>query len=229
MKANTLTFSPFRYIKPSLKTTCYTLFILLLPQFIMLGVTKTYSALILLACSVSASLLAQAIFTFLSKTKKLIQFECAFVEGLLIGMCIPSNYSYISAFFIIFWGILICKHLFGEFSNAWANPISLIVVFLFLLGKPYFNEVLTKSDFLTPHNLLAQLIISNDFNLFSIETDFFSEFFIRNFNTQFPEGYISLFWDSQSLIPAFRFNLLTIIASLFLFSFDVIDWVIPVC
>ncbi|MGL4986638.1 MAG: RnfABCDGE type electron transport complex subunit D [Treponemataceae bacterium] len=228
-RRNPLTFSPFRFIKPSLKTTCYVLILVLSPQFFMLGITKSYSALILLLCSVCATFLAQSLFSLLSKKKLLIHFECALVEGLLIGMCIPSNYSYLSAFFIIFFGMLISKHLFGEFANAWVNPISIVIIFLFLLGKPFFDEIITKNNFLVPHNLLAQLIVSNAFELFPIETNFFNEFFLTYFDTEFPEGYISLLWDSQSLIPAYRFNLLTIIASLFLFSFDIIDWVIPVC
>ena len=42
-----------------------------------------------------------------------------------------------------------------------------------------------------------------------------------------PEGYVSLFWDTNSLIPAFRFNLLTIIATIVLISYGGIKWIIP--
>ena len=43
-----------------------------------------------------------------------------------------------------------------------------------------------------------------------------------------PEGYVSIFWDTGALIPAFRFNLLTIIATMVLISYGGIKWIIPV-
>ena len=43
-----------------------------------------------------------------------------------------------------------------------------------------------------------------------------------------PDGYVSLLWDNGSIIPAFRFNLITIVSSLVLVSFDFIEALIPV-
>ena len=42
-----------------------------------------------------------------------------------------------------------------------------------------------------------------------------------------PEGYVTLFWDSGAIIPAFRFNFITIVSSLFFFAFDMMDILIP--
>ena len=39
--------------------------------------------------------------------------------------------------------------------------------------------------------------------------------------------YVSLFWDSHSTIPAFRFNLLTIVSSIVLLSTEVLSPIIP--
>ena len=47
------------------------------------------------------------------------------------------------------------------------------------------------------------------------------------FKITIPEGFISLFWDSHSIIPAFRFNLLTIISSIIIFSDNAFSLIIP--
>jgi electron transport complex protein RnfD len=36
-----------------------------------------------------------------------------------------------------------------------------------------------------------------------------------------------MFWDTQSVIPAFRFNLLTLFSSMFLISVGIINWIVP--
>ena len=42
-----------------------------------------------------------------------------------------------------------------------------------------------------------------------------------------PQGLISMIWDTHSVIPAFRFNLLTVIASIILFSDNSFSVLIP--
>ena len=36
-----------------------------------------------------------------------------------------------------------------------------------------------------------------------------------------------MFWDTQSMIPAFRFNILTLFSSMLLISVGIINWIVP--
>ncbi len=58
-------------------------------------------------------------------------------------------------------------------------------------------------------------------------TSFLNTTFFNPFGISVPEGYITLFWDSGSVIPAFRFNVFTIIASMILFLTKAIDYILP--
>jgi len=55
---------------------------------------------------------------------------------------------------------------------------------------------------------------------------FLNAYILNNLGVHLPEGYLSLFWDSSHDIPALRYNLLTIIASIILLSLKVYDYTI---
>ena len=58
-------------------------------------------------------------------------------------------------------------------------------------------------------------------------TLFLNDSIFSLFDVSIPNGYVSLFWDNHAAIPAFRFAFWTLLASLFLFSFDFINIEIP--
>jgi len=58
-------------------------------------------------------------------------------------------------------------------------------------------------------------------------TDFLNKSLLNRSGISLPEGYITLFWNSPSTIPAFRYNILTLVASIALLSLKIIDWIVP--
>ena len=58
-------------------------------------------------------------------------------------------------------------------------------------------------------------------------TDALNGSIFRLFKVSIPNGYVSLFWDNQSIIPAFRFNFITLVSSVILFAGNLIKCVIP--
>ena len=79
-------------------------------------------------------------------------------------------------------------------------------------------------------NIALLLIQNGTFPLNSFDvtvTNFLNRRLFSLFGVSIPEGYFSLLWDSHVSIPAFRFNLLTIISSIILLGTDVLNPIIP--
>jgi electron transport complex protein RnfD len=89
------------------------------------------------------------------------------------------------------------------------------------VGRRFFPQFMTTGEMLTQKNPSLYLIQNGFFPVYQFDssvTAFLNTHLFNHMNVSIPEGYISLLWDSHSIIPAFRFNLLTIIAGVFLFA-----------
>lgn len=220
---------PFVYTKPSLSFSALVTVVLLLPQLIMLAVTKSFSSLLIIAFTTPASLLSEYIY---SRIKKQFSFAPLFaaIQGIITGLLLPSAYSPIAAFFITLLTILLCKYAFGGFSHAWANPAVVTVIVAYMINSGAFpGYMLTAAD-LQSRNTALYLIQSGAIPLLSADssiTAFLNNHIFNLFGVVIPDGYVTLFWDFPSTIPAFRFNFITLISSIIMFSLDMIDFAIP--
>ncbi len=224
-----LTLSPFTYLRPSLNTISISLICVLLPQVLMLLITKSFRSVFLILISITASFLAELIYKKI--TRKTFYENSLFIfQGLVIGFFVPENYPPVVLFLLVFIILLIVKYYFGGEFNSWINPIAITIIILFLTGNSFFPEYLINASDIqsgTPALMAIQKgnisLISNDAKI----TSYLNTKILSHAGVELPDGYISMLWDTGSSIPAFRFNLLTIIASLFLVSFNIIGSIIP--
>ena len=96
----TVNLSPFINNKSTLRTCLYILGALI-PQLIMLFVTKSFSNICLIAVSILAVGLAQSYDIYRKKNYKLAP-VIILTQGIITGFFLPAGFSPLTAFFVIF-------------------------------------------------------------------------------------------------------------------------------
>ena len=196
----------------------------------MLYVTKTYSSLYILAASVAGSLLTEAVNVFLRKRR--FYGITSVLQGILIALLLPSDISFISVFFLTFFSSFAFNYAFGGYSHSWINPVAVTIVFAWIFDFKDFPPFLVTEELLMSHNPSLLLIQNGTFPLLPFDTsvtNFLNQNIFRFLGISIPDGYVSLFWDNCSVIPAFRFNFITLVSSAVLFAFDFISILMPAC
>ena len=225
-----ITLNPFCYVTYSLQTASIVMVFLLLLQVTLLLVTKSYHSLTLAGSAVAASLVAEVFFRLSHKEESGDTWSICIAQGLLTGLLLPSACSMYAAFFLTLFSFIFCKFVFGNFSSSWVNCSVLAVAMIYFLNSSYFPEAAVSLADLQSKNPSLYLIQSGTVPVLKVDsslTAFLNENAFSRFGSMIPEGYASFFWDNGSSIPAFRFNFLTIISSLILFSFGFADTTIP--
>ena len=220
--------SPFLYVSPSTKAVLSVMVCLLLPQLLLLALTRSYEALRVILSSTLASSLAEGIY-HLRRRSSTVTRLVALLQGLLVGFLLPSSYPPVALFIICLCSMLLGKYAFEGFAASWINPVALAVAAAYFIYAGPFPPYLVDLPLLR-ENAALSLIREGAFPLNPLDgrvTDFLNRNVFRRFGMEIPDGYVSLFWDSGSPIPAFRFNALNIAASLVLFSGDMIGMLVP--
>lgn len=148
------------------------------------------------------------------RTAIFMQFFASAVQGIIIGFLVPTSINLFSLFFLTLFVMLIAKWLFGGYSESPTNVCALSVVMLYLLSSESFS-ITSGSDI---HNL-ETLLNSGTFFVAPFDsaiTGFLNRVIFSHFDTALPSGYITLFWDGGSSIPAFRYNLLSLLSLIIL-------------
>lgn len=227
----TVTKRPFKYLVPSLHTKALVIFVFLLPQLVMLALSGSWSALIVILAAAAASVSSDCIrFIIQKKDITLFNIMYALIRGLLTGFFIPSSYPVPAVFVIVFFSVFLCGLFLDGFSDSWINPVAIAVSVCWILGMHIFPSWQISSELLLSRNPSLALIHNGAIPVLDIDpsiTSFLNRTVFSLFGVSIPEGYVSLFWDTQSLIPAFRFNLITLVTSIFFIAFDVIKPMIP--
>lgn len=221
--------SPFLYISSSTKTVLSVTICLLVPQLFMLFLTHSYASLFIILAAVLASLMAEALYHLKRKASS-VTMLVALLQGLLVGFLLPSSYPPAAVFVICLCAMLIGKYAFEGFAASWVNPVALAVAAAYFIYTCPFPPFAVDLSVLREKNATLSLIRNGVFSISSLDgtiTDFLNRNVFRHFGMEIPNGYVTLFWDSGSPIPAFRFNLLNLIASLILFSGDMVGFLIP--
>ncbi len=232
MKINTkLRFSPFVHISPALPNTIVIMIAAILPQLVFLGIYKDFKALIVIAMSVLASVCAEVADNFIQK-KMTVGSLVSILEGLIIGMFLPEVYPPVLVFFVVMCSLFVVKYCFGGLASNWANPTACTIIIAWFTGSLFFPDFQLSAEMLESANPASMLFSMDIIPLnekAGIVSNFLNSHILNHFGFVLPDGYTSLFWDTHALIPAFRFNLLTLGASLILASLSMIDLMIPVC
>lgn len=221
--------SPYCYsiasVYESSRMTC----ILFIPQILMLVLTGSYRSLYTLGVTLLAGLFAQMSDAFFRKEKFRLAWDSV-MQTLLIGFFVPEDYPLVWLFLIVLCALLIGKYSFGGFAQSWANPAALTLIVLYLFGSRFFPGFLADMEHLQSPNAVPLLIRDGSIPLNRFDsaiTSFMNEKMLVHAGITVPDGYISLLLDAGGPIPAFRFNLLTLIASIILFSSNMIEPLIP--
>lgn len=229
LQNKTVSLKPYVYEKPSISAVCIKIIILLSLQILMLLLTKSYMAFAVILCSTVGSLAASFIHYFFYKKKQFMSLS-SMVQGIIIGMLLPENYPLVTAFFISFATLLIFKYIFEESENFWINITGVSVMMAYFIGRNYFPDFLITKDLLQVKNPSVSLISNGVFPVYDFDvafTGYLNSTLFSGLKVTLPQGILSMLWDTHSVIPAFRFNLLTIIASIVLFSDNSFSIVIP--
>jgi len=228
-KYKKLTLAPYYNLVPAIDEMLLFSIVLLLPQIIMLFITNSFHSLILLATVIIASFLADGINILFSHRVFKFSWD-VLLQSIIIGFFIPSGYPVVLAFFVVFFALLINKYAFGGFAQAWANPAVVTIIVMYFLGANYFPSFILTPDFLQAPNAGSELFSHGLLHTGAYDTgvsSLLNNTILTKLGVSIPSGYITLFWDTGSSIPAFRFNFLTLIASLFLIGYKIIEGIIP--
>lgn len=224
-----ITLNPFSYIKPSLTQIYLGMGIVLLPQIILLFITKSIMSLWIILIATIASVLADLCYSIFVRNYS-FDFVSSTIHGLITGLLLPAGYPLYGVFLITFIALMFSKYAFGGFYNSWINPVAFVVAIAYFLNMSAFPEYLVNANLLQNRNAALELIQNETFTTLPFDstvTAFLNRTIFKTVGLSIPEGYVSMFWDCKSIIPAFRFNLITLISSIILISLEMIDVIIP--
>lgn len=220
---------PFIYERPSISSICIKILVLLFLQIVLLFLNKSYAAIGVIVSSLMGALCASALNYLMSKDEPYHAYT-TIIQGLCIGMFLPQNYPLVPVFFISFFILFVSRVFIFKSINAWINVTAIAVIVAWFIGKNFFPDFLVTNELIPMKNTSLYLIQNGSFPVYAIDstiTNFLNNYVFKFFKVTLPEGYVSMFWDTQSAIPAFRFNLLTIISSIILFSDNSFSGIIP--
>ena len=229
IKNNLVNVNPYVFSTPSVSSKCIRMLVVLIIQIIMLGITKSFSALYVILATTSGAVLGFVLhYIFVRKQWYTVYFSI--IQGMLIGMLLPESYPIATAFFLSFFIVLISKYMFVNCVTTWVNLISVTVVSAWFIGNRFFPQFIITRDLMALKNPSTYLIQSGVFPVYSFDsviTNFLNNTIFSWLKVTLPEGYISLLCDSHSVIPAFRFNLITIFSTVLFCSDDSFSAFIP--
>lgn len=222
--------NPFINSAQTASLKLFWLWIALVPQIVMLFVTGSYFSIFVIAAAILGSL-ASNIREICSKENLQLTFAVSIVSGTLIGFFLPPQYPLASVFFITALTLFLVKKIFGPVGQSWISPVVFSLTVFWFIGHFLFPEFQISLSELAGKNPSLYLIQNGTFRLNTFDekiTVFLNDTVFSLFDVSIPNGYVSLFWDSQSVIPAFRFTFFTILASIFLLALDVQETLVPV-
>jgi electron transport complex protein RnfD len=220
---------PYAYITPSIGNIRTGILVLMVPQIAMLFVTHSYSSLFVLLAAVVASMAGETLNMLITKSHR-FEIMSPLLQGIITGLLLPQGYSVYAVFFITLVSMLLCKYAFGGGASTWVNSAAVAVAVAYMLNTGKFPVQTLSLDVLQSKNAALNLIQDPSFSMVPLDsavTSFLNRTVFHFFGIVIPEGYVSLFWDTGSAIPAFRFNLITMISSIILISLDLVDIWIP--
>ena len=229
LKNTRISVKPFVYSIPSISSVSIRFLVLLCIQLLMLLITKSYNAFLLVLTSLSAAVIA-AIINYYVRKEPFYNIMNIAIQGLIIGLLLPETYPPAMAFVITISTILISRSIVFKGINSWINIPSLAIIIAWYIGNNFFPSFAVSSELVTLKNSSVYLIQNGYFPTYSFDiavTSFLNKHIFSLLNVSIPEGFVSLMWDSHSIIPAFRFNIIIIISSIIIFSDNAFSLIIP--
>ena len=221
--------NPYVFKTPSISSIMIRILILLFLQIAMLFVTKSFNSIYVITATTIGSLCAYAL-SYIFYRRQIYTGLVTLVQGILIGMFLPETYPIVTAFFISFFVLVLSRFIFEKCITSWVNIVAAAVIVAWFIGKRFFPDFLITSDIINLKNPSTIMINNGVFPVYSFDTyitSFLNNTIFSWLKVTLPEGYISILCDTHSIIPAFRFNLLTLLASIVLYADDPYSGIIP--
>ncbi len=228
-KYSSITLAPFSCSQMSINQMIKLTLICLIPHIIMLAVTSGIGSLQLLILIVLAAISSELTYN----TAKGLGIKLSWstlLQGVLIGLLLPTTYVPAAAFVITFVVLLLEKIIFTNFAQSWVNTIALTVIILYFMSPDFFPNFLLEPEHVQQTNVGMRLFSDGLLSVARYDvriTNFLNTTIFNSLGLSVPEGYITLFWDSGSPIPAFRFNALTLFVSTILFLSKTLGSLMP--
>lgn len=229
MPYNQTTLSPAPYIYTGLNArhTAILVLSLLSLQLIAMGIMHDFASIFLIISSGAASTLAAFLVGYI-QGKKVFDIH-ALITGLLIGFFLPVNSGFVFSFLIAFMSYFFSWGIFGGKGFSWVNPVMLAACIASVCKPEYFGQPVGFDRIVSGGSVFAAMESSGLLQTPADQyvTSMFNSTFLHSVGVTLPEGYISLFLHHPSAIPAFRYNLLTLGASIILLSAKIIHKTLP--
>ena len=214
--------SPFVFSGLRIEVASIVVILTLLVQVALMIAFKDARALVgILAALIGAALaelcFASPVLCFSGKSAKFSDGTAA-IHGLVAGFLLPSSLNPFLAIIASFAGLFVARNFFNGRRNSWICPPALSVIFAYVAAPSCFEAALA----LPPDVTLDEMA---DFD-YSVSS-FLNRTVLRLFGVSLPEGYVQLFFNPHSPVPAFKFGIATLFSSIILIALDVIDWIAP--
>ena len=224
-----ITLKPFTHIIPPISSSLHCMLILLLVQVFMLLITKSFSSIFIIFASILGCVAAEGVFNFLHRQFR-SSYADTFVQAIIIGLLLPSTYPPLAVFVISLFCMLFTKYVFGGFASCWANPVAVVVIVSYIINIQGFSSGNFNIEDWQSRTPALELLQNGSVRILKADsaiTSFLNKSIFNAVGISIPDGYISFLWDNGSLIPAFRFNIITLFSSIILISFDMLEPGIP--
>lgn len=221
--------SPFILTRPTVSRMSIIAIATLVPQILALAIENDVAALCIVAVSLAGCVIAQ-LFASIPEHKNPFSDGTVILSGLLVGLLLPDTLNPVVAFAASFSGFLVARIVFGGNGSYWVHPVAVSVCIAWISQAALFPAQLVTADGMRMAGDAFSALKLDRFAQMPADQGLASALnsgFLGMFGIQLPEGYITLFCNSPSAIPAFRYNLLTLGASIVLVAASAIDWIIP--
>ena len=198
-------------------------------QILILAITADFYALLNITAAVMGVLCVENLLRYLASSKLSLSLEMI-ISGLLIGFFMPTGIGFIFVFILSAFSVFIVKTVFGGTGRNWLNPVAFAVCAAYISRPEAFPPLISDFSLLREKGSIFALMEAN--GLLKLKTDFavtsaLNSLLLHGVGVTLPEGYISLFLNSTSSIPAFRYNIVTLMSSIILFSIRAVDYILP--
>jgi len=221
--------APFFHTRPTVSRMSLVTAIALSPTLVCMAVAGDWRGLANVAIALVGSLAAE-LFQPATARKQDLRDGSVFVAALVAGLLFPTTINPIVCLGSTFTGYLVARVLFGGRGSGWLHPAAISVCIAYISGTAAFPVQTISSDSIrTVGEAFGALKLDNFAQLASDQslTSSLNSGLLGALGIKLPEGYITLFCDLPSAVPAYRYNALVLVASIALLTLNVIDWVVP--
>lgn len=221
--------APFVSNHPDVSRISLVVLAAIVPIVWMLVSSADYRALANLALAL-AGVVASTLLPGASAGLKSLKGCTPLVTGAVAGLLLPTTISPIYAFAVPFVVFLVARTAFGGYGSYWANPAMATVCVAYLCQPDAFPPFLVSADGIrTAGDAFSALKLDQFAQLPQDQavTGALNLHVLGRLGIRLPDGYVTLFWNSPSVIPAFRYNVIIIAASIVLIALECVDTLVP--